>query len=94
MSDFVGSTEKMIDYVRESPKNEFIVATEVGMEHRMKKEKPGAKFHFPPNALCQTMKMTDLRMLYKSLSEESGEIILDKDIMDRARKPLEKMLTI
>jgi quinolinate synthase len=94
MSDFIGSTEKMIDYVKESSKNEFIVGTEVGMGHRLKKEKPGAEFHFPPNALCQTMKMTDLRVLYKSLSEESGEIVLDKDVMDRARKPLEKMLTI
>jgi quinolinate synthase len=94
MSDFIGSTEKMIGYVRESANNEFIVGTEIGMYHRLKKLRPDAEFYFPPSAICQTMKMTDLRTLYKSLSEETGEIILDRDIMDRARRPIEKMLTI
>lgn len=94
ISDFIGSTEKMVDYVKESSNDIFIVGTEVGMGHRLKKERPDAEFIFPPNALCQTMKMTDLRTLYKSLSEESGEIVLDREIMDRARKPLEKMLRV
>lgn len=94
ISDFIGSTEKMIDYVKESLNKEFIIGTEIGMSHRLKKVRPDAEFHFPPSAICQTMKMTDLRTLYKSLSEETGEIIIDEEIMDRARKPLEKMLTI
>lgn len=94
ISDFIGSTEKMIDYIKESSKDEFIVGTEMGIGYRMNKVRPEAKFYFPPSAICQTMKMTDLRTLHKSLSEESGEIFIDKDIMDRARKPLEKMLNI
>lgn len=94
MSDFVGSTEKMIDHVRESPNGEFIIATEVGMLYRLGKARPDAKFYFPPNALCQTIKMTDLRLIHRALNECKQEVVLDPDISMRARIPVERMLSL
>ncbi|MDN5357030.1 MAG: quinolinate synthase [Candidatus Methanomethylophilaceae archaeon] len=94
MSDFIGSTEKMIDFVRVSDNNEFIIATEVGMLYRLRKVRPDAKFYFPPNALCQTIKMTNLRLVYRSLVDGNGEVILDPEISRRARIPVERMLSL
>lgn len=94
LSDFVGSTEKMLEYVMNSRKDEFIIGTEVGMLHRLKKARPDAKFYFPPNAICQTMKMTDLRSIYRSLDEERVEIVLDPKVAERARIPVERMLAL
>lgn len=94
ISDFIGSTEAMVNHVKGSEKDQFIIGTEIGILHRMQKLRPDAKFYFPPSAICQTMKMTDLRRIYLALSEESGEVILDKAVMDKARVPLEKMLAL
>ena len=94
LSDYVGSTEKMLNYVMDSDKDEFIIGTEVGMLHRLKKSRPDAEFYFPPNAICQTMKMTDLRSIYRSLDKESVEIVLDPKVAKRARIPVERMLAL
>ncbi len=94
LSDFIGSTEKMLDYVMNSDKDEFIIGTEIGMSHRLKKSRPDAMFYFPPNAICQTMKMTDLRSIYKALDQGCGEVVLDKDVADRARMSVERMLAL
>lgn len=94
ISDFIGSTEDMVKYVQDSEKDQFIIGTEMGILHRMQKIRPDAEFYFPPSAICQTMKMTDLRRIYIALSEESGEVILDKEVMDKARAPLKRMLEL
>ncbi len=94
ISDYIGSTEKMIDYVRESSNSEFIIATEVGMLYRLAKARPDSKFYFPPNALCQTMKMTDLRLICRALTQEKEEVVLDPEISRRARIPVERMLSL
>lgn len=94
LSDFVGSTEKMLGYVMDSDKDEFIIGTEVGMLHRLNKARPDAKFYFPPNAICQTMKMTDLRSIYGALDKECFKVVLDPDVAERARVPVERMLAL
>lgn len=94
ISDYVGSTEKMIDFVRESGNREFIISTESGMMHRLNKVRPDAKFYFPPNAICPTMKMTDLRLIHRALIGCVGEVVLDPEISRKARIPVERMLSL
>jgi quinolinate synthase len=60
ISDVIGSTEKMIEFARSSKEKVFIMATEVGMRHRLTKECPGKEFLFIDHALCPVMKMTSL----------------------------------
>ena len=94
ISDFVGSTEKMIDYVKNSSGSRFIVATDSNMAHRIKKERKDAELFFPPNPVCHTMRMFDSRSVLKTLEEEKHEVVLDPAIMEKARRPVERMLSV
>lgn len=94
ISDFVGSTEKMIRYVKESPVSQFIVATDRNMAHRMMKERGDAELFFPPNAICHTMRMIDSRSVLESLEEEKYEVVLDPAVAEKARGPVERMLSV
>ena len=85
MADKVASTEGMVRYAMESEAMEFIVATEKELCYRMKKEMPEKKFYPVETAICPTMKKITLDAVVESLEE---------DIIERARKPLEKMLRI
>lgn len=95
IADFVGSTEQMIKYVKGSNNSEFIVGTEIGIIYRMRKENPNKQF-YPASrtAVCPNMKMTTLKSVYDALKFERHEINLDKDIMDKARKSIERMIAI
>jgi len=93
-ADMVGSTEKMAEYAKASPSKEFIVATELGMHHRLSKECPGKKFYFADHALCSVMKMTSLPSILKALETMSPEVIIDKDIQKRASISLKKMTEV
>jgi len=93
-ADMVGSTEKMAEHVRSSEKNEFIVATEVGMRHRFLKECPGKKFYFMDHAVCSVMKMTTLSSILKALDTMLPEVIIDAGTLKRARAPLKKMTEV
>lgn len=89
------STEGMIKHVMNSQANEFVIATEIGILHRLKKIRPQANF-FPlsPNAICEYMKMITLDKLYDSLRYEQFEVKVPIGIADKARIPIERMLSI
>jgi len=89
------STSGMLKYAKESPKKKFIIATETGILHRMKKENPTKKF-LPLNKdlVCEYMKMITLEKLLSSLINLEFEVKVPKDIAERARLPIERMLAI
>ena len=89
------STEGMIKRPKESRANEFIVATEVGILHRLRRENPGKKF-FAANerASCAYMKVTTLPKVLKSLELNQYPITVPREIADRARGAIERMIAI
>ncbi|MGI8610113.1 MAG: quinolinate synthase NadA [Candidatus Dormibacteria bacterium] len=89
------STEGIISRARESSAGQFIVATENGILHRLSKEVPGKEF-FPasPGAICQYMKMITLENLHQSLQDDVFEVDVPRDIADRARQSVERMISI
>lgn len=97
LADEVCSTERMITFCRENPAREFIVVTESGMLHRLKKEVPGKTFVAGPTDTCacndcRYMKMNTLEKLEACLRELSPEIVLPEDLRQRAEIPLRRML--
>ncbi len=95
IADFVGSTEQMVKFVKSSDNSEFIVGTEIGIIYRLRKENPNKKFEpASKTAICPNMKMTTLESVYNALKFERYEINLDKDIMDKARKSIERMIAV
>lgn len=94
MADMIGSTEMMVRTAKESDRKEFIVATEVGMKHRLEKECPGKSFYFPDVALCGVMKMTTLNSVVRCLETLSPEVSLPDDISERAYSPVKRMTEI
>jgi len=94
-ADVVGSTSGMIKYVRESPDKQFIIGTEEGHIHRLKKERPDAEFFSLGSAkICVNMKKTRLSDLLACLEEEKTEIILDEETIKNAIRPIEKMVEL
>lgn len=93
-ADMIGSTEAMIKHVGESDREEFILATEMGVEHRLRKQSPGKSFYFPKVAICGVMKMTTLNSIIKCLEDLSPEVILSEDIRKRAHRPVKRMTDI
>ena len=89
------STDGMINYVEKSEANEFVIATEVGILHRLKKVKPQASFYpLSENAICEYMKMIDLEQLYNALKFERYEVKVPDDVADKARLPIRRMLEL
>jgi len=89
------STEGMVEHVVRSPKREFVVATETGILHRMKKEAPGKAF-FPVSdeMECKYMKRITLEKLLASLENLVFEVKVPEDVASRARLPIERMVAI
>ena len=99
LADEVCSTEKMVSYCRQSPAGTIIIATEAGMLHRLKKECPGKEFIAAPTENCRCnecrfMKLNTLEKLHDCLTRLEPRIELSDAIMDRARRPIERMLEI
>jgi quinolinate synthase len=93
IADFVGSTSKMYKEALTSNSKEFIVATETGLLHRLKKERKDAAF-IPAyeGAICVNMKLHTLEKIYLSLEHERYQVGLAPEIMNQARKSVEFML--
>ncbi|HEX7938406.1 MAG TPA: quinolinate synthase NadA [Gemmatimonadaceae bacterium] len=89
------STEGMIKRPRESAADEFIVATEVGILHRLRRENPRKRF-FAANdrATCAYMKVTTLPKVLRSIENNQYPITVDAGIAARARKAIERMIAI
>lgn len=90
-ADMVLSTSGMISYAKKSTANVFIVATEIGMVELLQKEVPDKKF-FGVGGECIQQKKINLENLFKCLSDETNEILLSKEVIEKARVPLAKML--
>ncbi|MEW6758367.1 MAG: quinolinate synthase NadA [Acidobacteriota bacterium] len=89
------STEGMVDHVVRSPKREFVVATETGILHRMRKEAPGKAFYPVSDEMeCKYMKRITLEKLLASLEDLVFEVKVPEDVASRARLPIERMVAI
>lgn len=94
-ADFVGSTSAIINYAKHSDKKEFIVGTEIGILHKMKKDNPEKQFYLlSPRLVCENMKMTRLVDVYNSLMNMQYEVFVPEDVRTRALGSLEKMISI
>ncbi|MCH6585500.1 MAG: quinolinate synthase NadA [Thaumarchaeota archaeon] len=89
------STDGMLKYVNESKSKNFVVATETGILYRMRKDNPGKTF-IPASdkAECQYMKMITLEKVYDALVNEKHVITVPKEIADKARLAINRMLEI
>lgn len=95
LADKILSTEGMIRYVNQSPAKEFIIATETGILHRMRKDHPEKTFiPASPQAVCSFMKMNNMEKLVACLENLQYEVKVPKELADRARLPIERMLAI
>ena len=101
IADYIGSTTALLNYTINSDDNRFIVATESGILHQMKKSSPDKIFMPAPSIDatcgcndCSYMKLNTLEKLYLTLKYEQPEVILKEEIMDMARTPILRMLEI
>jgi quinolinate synthase len=99
-ADYIGSTTGILKYATNSNKKTFIVATETGILHQMIKQAPDKTFiPAPPNNSCACnncphMKLNTLEKVYNTLKYELPELIMDKDLIIKAEKPIRRMLEI
>ena len=101
IADKVGSTAVLLKYAIENPATEFIVATESGILHEMQLRCPEKTFiPAPPNDStcgcndCSYMKLNTLEKLYNCLRYEMPEVKVDAELMESARRPIERMLEL
>ena len=100
IADFIGSTSKLLDFTMKDSAKQFIVATETGILHQMKKNSPQKEFFIVPSEDtcncndCPYMKLNTLKKLYLCMKYELPEILLDDSIIEQAKKPVERMLEI
>lgn len=100
-SDFIGSTSKLLSFVQEDSASQFIVATETGIIHQMKKAAPHKEYiPAPPEDdacscnECPYMKLNTLEKLYLCMKNKFPEIVMNEEIRKRALLPIEKMLAM
>jgi quinolinate synthase len=97
-ADFIGSTGKLLKFVQEDPSNSFIVVTEAGIIHQMKKSAPEKQFiPAPPDKNCNCnecpyMKLNTLEKLYLCMKNKNPQIKMNEEMMDKALLPIERML--
>ncbi|HIQ24537.1 MAG TPA: quinolinate synthase NadA, partial [Persephonella sp.] len=100
IADFVGSTSQIIEFATTCDTQNVIIGTEVGLKHWLEKVNPNKNYIFPVNAdycgtvHCCDMKKNTLEKIRDVLLEETNEVVLPEDIIEKARKPLDRMLSI
>jgi len=101
LAHHIGSTTSLLNYVQKSSSTRFIVATESGIFHQMKKACPGKTFIPVPTIDstcgcndCSFMKLNTLQKVYLCLKYEKPEIILSADVIEKARIPIVRMLEL
>ncbi len=92
-SDFAGSTGGMIKYVEENQPKKVMMVTECSMSDNIQIDNPNVEFIRPCN-LCPHMKKITLPKILDCLENETGEIIMDKETIEKARLPVERMTII
>ena len=100
LADFVGSTQAMIKFVKNSENTKFLVATESGITHKLKLDNPNKEFivvtpneNTPCND-CRNMKLNTMEKVIDVMENLNNEIILSEELMKNAEKPILKMLEI
>ncbi len=100
IADFVGSTSQIIEFATTCEADTVIIGTEVGLKHQLEKINPNKNYVFPSGAdycgvvHCCDMKKNTLDRILDVLENETNEITLPKDIIEKARIPLERMVQI
>jgi quinolinate synthase len=100
LADHIGSTSSILKYVTTSPHETFIIATEAGIIHQMKKLAPEKTFIPGPADSgcscneCPYMKKNTLENLYLCMKNRRPEIILDEELREKALLPIERMLEL
>lgn len=99
LADEVCSTEKMVAFCKVSSAKEIIIATEAGMLHRLQRECPDKVFIPAPSDICRCnecrfMKMNTLEKLHDCMANLEPRVELERELIDRARQPIERMLEI
>jgi len=95
IADTICSTSQMIEYAKTNDAKQFIICTELGMLHRLKKENPTKEF-IPgsPNAICPNMKLTTVEKIIWSLERDEFKIEIDEQTRKRALGSIERMLEV
>jgi quinolinate synthase len=101
VADFIGSTSALLNFTKKDPGKTYIVATEAGIIHQMKKENPQKVYiPAPPRdstcgcSECNFMKLITVKKIFNCLSDEKPEIFLNAEIILKARKPIIRMMEI
>ena len=94
-ADYVGSTAGIIDFVKKSDAKSFIVGTEEGILHKLRKDNPNKEFYLLDEGLrCYDMKLTTLKDVYEVLKNESNEVTVEENIRKKAFDALDTMLKL
>jgi quinolinate synthase len=94
-ADHAFSTGGILDFARNSPHQKFIIGTEMGLIHRLKKENPGKEFYLLHQGLvCPNMKYTNLEKVVTALETMQPVITVAEEIREPARLTLERMLAV
>jgi quinolinate synthase len=100
LADFIGSTTKLLEYTVNNKNRKFIIATETGILHKMKIASPDKEFLIVPGDKscncndCEYMKLTTLEKILGCLENEENEIILNNNMIEKARIPIIRMLEL
>jgi quinolinate synthase len=101
VADFIGSTNALLKFTMEDKGNCYIIATEGGIIHQMKKHNPGKIFipAAPRDSTCgcsecNFMKLITMEKIYNCLKDEQPEIFVDVEILLKAQKPILRMIEI
>ena len=100
LADFVGSTTSMLKFTQKDNAKKFIVATETGIIHQMRKDSPDKEFMIVPSDStcscndCPYMKMNTMQKLFNCMKNEQPKIHLPDEVIEQARKPIDRMLDI
>jgi quinolinate synthase len=95
LSDFVGSTSEIIDYATKSDQKTFIICTEMGIFYELAQKNPDKKFYSVGHRqFCPNMKKITLEKVKNALETLEPEVIVESQVAEASRKPLERMLEL
>jgi len=101
VADYIGSTSSLLQFTKKDNGKCYIVATEAGIIHQMKKENPNKTYiPAPPRdstcgcSECSFMKLITMEKIFNCITNEKPEIIIDKNILLKAQKPIRRMMEI
>ena len=95
ISDVIGSTAELIDYVSQSSHDAFIVCTEDGVDYKLVTDNPEKKFFYPdPRPCCTDMKLNTLENILLALEKENHEVLVKETVAAKAQKSLDRMLEL